>query len=139
MCVYARTFNIHTKMIKWHKSHSLIKACTSYPNVTAMMVIRRPKNASNFRSPIVKMKKYRTRNGTKGPFFISLNFCCKEYYAFGDSDFDFEARIYFLLPIRHLLVQSQQCKHQLTKWNLFKVNNKEARPMSITSSLCLYC
>ena len=28
-------------------------------------------------------------------------------------------------PIRYLLVQSQQYKHQNDVWNLFKVNNKD--------------
>ena len=72
VCVYARAFNIHTKMIKWHKSHSLIKAYTSYPKVTAMMVIRRPKNASNFRSPIVKMKNTGHVAGQRDPFSSRL-------------------------------------------------------------------
>ena len=75
---------------------------------------------------------------TKGPFFISLNLRCSEYYDSGVSDFDFKARIYFLLPIRYLFVQKQKCKHQLTKKNVFKFNNKDTRTMSMTSFLCLY-
>ena len=39
------------------------------------------------------------------------------------------------LPIRRLLIQSQQKKHQSNVKNLFKVNNKATR----TSLWCLYC
>ena len=40
---------------------------------------------------------------------------------------------------RHLLVQSQQWKHQNNMWNLFKVNNKDTKTTSVTSFWCLYC
>ena len=39
---------------------------------------------------------------------------------------------------RHLLVQSQQWRHQNNVWNLFQVNNKDNRTMSLTSLSCLY-
>ena len=32
---------------------------------------------------------------------------------------------YYILPCRHLLVQSQQWKHQNNVWNMFKINNKD--------------
>ena len=35
-------------------------------------------------------------------------------------------------PSRYLLVQSQQCKHQNSVWNLFKVYNKDTRTTSLT-------
>ena len=38
-------------------------------------------------------------------------------------------------PSRHLLVQSQQWKHQSNVWNMFKVNNKDTRRSSLTSWL----
>ena len=43
------------------------------------------------------------------------------------------------LPTWHLLVQSQQCKHQDNVWNLFKINNKVTRMTSMTLLWCLYC
>ena len=44
-----------------------------------------------------------------------------------------------LEPSRHLLVQSQQWKHQNNVWNRFKVNIKDTRMTSMTSFRCLYC
>ena len=41
-------------------------------------------------------------------------------------------------PSRHLLIQSQQRKHQNNVWNLFNVNNKDIRTTSLTSFWCLY-
>ena len=38
-----------------------------------------------------------------------------------------------LLPNRRLLVQSKQWKHLNNLWNLFKVNNKDTRTMSLSS------
>ena len=40
--------------------------------------------------------------------------------------------------LRHLLVQSQQWKHQNNVWNLFKVNSKDTRTTSLTSFWWLY-
>ena len=40
-----------------------------------------------------------------------------------------------LCPSRHLLVQSQQIKHQKNGSNLFKVNNKDIRITSLTSGI----
>ena len=51
---------------------SLIKAYTSYPKVTAMMVIRRPKNASNFRSPIFEKKNTGRATWQRSPFLSHL-------------------------------------------------------------------
>ena len=42
-------------------------------------------------------------------------------------------------PIQHLLVQSQQWKHQNNVPNMFKVNNKETRTTLMTLLWCLYC
>ena len=39
----------------------------------------------------------------------------------------------------HLLVQSQQWKHQKNVWNLFKVNNKDNSMTSMAWFWCLYC
>ena len=39
----------------------------------------------------------------------------------------------------HLLVQSQQWKHQKNVWNLFKVNNKDNSLTSMAWFWCLYC
>ena len=41
------------------------------------------------------------------------------------------------LPSRHLLVQSQQWKHQNNVWNLFNVNNKENKNGVVLVSLSL--
>ena len=41
-------------------------------------------------------------------------------------------------PRRNLLAQSEQWKHQSNVWNLFKINNKEARATSLTSFWCLH-
>ena len=43
-----------------------------------------------------------------------------------------------VLPSRHLLVQSQQWKHQNNVWNLFKVNDKDFRIKSMMSLWCIY-
>ena len=40
---------------------------------------------------------------------------------------------------RHLLVQSQQLKHQNNERYLFKVNKKDISTTSLMSSWCLYC
>ena len=45
----------------------------------------------------------------------------------------------FLHTSQHLLVQSQQWKHQNNVGNLFKFNNKDIITMSSTSLWCLYC
>ena len=42
-------------------------------------------------------------------------------------------------PSRHLLVQSQQLKHQNNVWNMFKVNNKDSRTTSLTLFWCFHC
>ena len=39
-----------------------------------------------------------------------------------------------ILPIRLLLVQSQQWKHQNNKGNLFKVNNKDSKRCSFAKN-----
>ena len=39
-------------------------------------------------------------------------------------------------PRQHLLVKSQQWKHQNNNWNLFKVNNKDTTTTSMASSWC---
>ena len=41
-----------------------------------------------------------------------------------------------LLPSGHLLVQSQQWKHQNNTGNLFKVNNKDTRMKSYFINCC---
>ena len=41
------------------------------------------------------------------------------------------------LPRRHILLQSQQRKHQNNGWNLFKVNNKDTRATSVMLHLLL--
>ena len=43
------------------------------------------------------------------------------------------------MPIRSLLVQSHQWKHQSNVSNLFKVNNKVTRKTLLTSFRCRYC
>ena len=43
------------------------------------------------------------------------------------------------LPTKYLRVQSQQWKHQNNKRNMFKVNNRDTRMISLTSSWCRYC
>ena len=40
---------------------------------------------------------------------------------------------------RYLLVQNQQWKYQKNVWNLFKVNSKDTRTMSLASFWCIYC
>ena len=40
---------------------------------------------------------------------------------------------------QHLRAQSHQWKHQLSVWNLLKVNNKDTRLMSLTSFWCPHC
>ena len=50
-----------------------------------------------------------------------------------------QLRIKFILqPNRHLLVPSQQWKHQTNVWNLFKVYNKDTRTTYMTFC-CLSC
>ena len=42
-------------------------------------------------------------------------------------------------PSWHLLVQKHLWQYKNNVWNLFKVNNKDTRTMSMTSFWCLYC
>ena len=43
-----------------------------------------------------------------------------------------------VLAKRHLIVQSQQWKHQNDVWNLFKVTNKYNRTMQMMSYITSY-
>lgn len=51
----------------------------------------------------------------------------------------FTVHIFWSLSSRHLLFQTQQWKHHITVWNLFKVNYNYARTASMTSFWSFYC
>ena len=44
-----------------------------------------------------------------------------------------------MYPNEHLLVQSQQQKHQKKMYNMFRVNTRDTRTTSIISFWCPYC
>ena len=70
-------------------------------------------------------------------------------YILGSSSIEYKSsclfsniyQVFYILPMPswHLLVQSQQWKHQNNVWNMFKVNNKDTKTTSLTSFWCLYC
>ena len=67
--------------------------------------------------------------------WISLFWCRRGFRSLVLGNWEF----YWKLPSHRLLVQSRQWKCQYNVWNLFKVNFKGTRSMSLmTSFCCLY-
>ena len=72
---------------------------------------------------------YESRNGIKKwNKTISWSSLYLDFFQLGQDNYS----------SRHLLVEIQQWKHQKNVWNLFKVNNIDARMTSLKSFGCLY-
>ena len=84
----------------------------------------------------------KSRNASHSEFtfvsFLLMKVCLITIYN-NESQVSLFKHLALIFPSRHLFVQNQQYKHQSNVSNMFKVNNKDTRAISMTSFWCLYC
>ena len=84
----------------------------------------------------------KSRNASHSEFtfvsFLLMKVCLITIYN-NESQVSLFKHLALIFPSRHLFVQNQQYKHQSNVSNMFKVNNKDTRTISMTSFWCLYC